>query len=191
MVGSIFPITQTFNKWRAIEIQEGLYLLNDLVNLLRDVELDSRNIMNLTVDEHIQLQNIANINALYASHKAQNILCFVYGECPDLAPIIDTSQVKRATVRNNRNSIKPEIKFVELSPNPANDHIQLLFQPTLNDDCSIKIVDVNGKIYLERNIHSYESALNLDCKEYPNGVYFYQIFTANVVHESGKIIISH
>lgn len=155
------------------------------------MELDSRSIINLSEDEHVQLQNIANINALYASHKAQNILCFVYGECPDLAPIIDTSQVKRTTSRNNRNSGKPDIKLVEVTPNPANDHIQLLFQPTLHDDCSIKIVDVNGKIYLERNIHSYESSLNLDCKEYPNGVYFYQLTNKNGNYESGKFVISH
>ena len=191
MVGSIFPITQTFNKWRAIEIQEGLYLLNELVNLLRDVELDSRNILNLTVDEHIQLQNIANINALYASHKAQNILCFVYGECPDLAPIIDTSQVKRATTRNNRNSGKHDIKLVEVTPNPANDHVQLIFQTPMNDDCTIIILDESGKIYLERVLQPDQVTINLNCKKYPSGTYLYRLFNHKDIHETGRFIILH
>jgi hypothetical protein len=61
----------------------------------------------------------------------------------------------------------------------------------MNDDCTIKIVDVNGKIYLERNIHSYESVLNLNCKEYPNGAYFYQFMNKNGDYEGGKFIIAH
>ncbi len=96
------------------------------------------------------------------------------GEYEDESPL--------ALVKNTR---------LEVIPNPASDHVRLLFEPTLEEEVvELVVLDVNGKVLLRRGhqLRKGESEIRISNLELRNGVYFVQVKN-NKGLRSGEFVI--
>jgi hypothetical protein len=173
------------------DIVSGIELLSDLVDLLTSVRTDGRSIMELDSIEYFELNNIADADLLFASGRARNILCFVYGECEDRSPVIDTSQtMKRSTAfyDNNKDFQK---KYIKITPNPANDLVQIEYAIPDSEGFIFGILNSEGTRLFHKEVSVGYGTMYINVKDYTNGIYIYQATCKNGYHETGKLIISH
>jgi len=71
---------------------------------------------------------------------------------------------------------------VELYPNPTSDYLNIVFNDFDNQDLTIRVKDITGKILYENSlsIEHYEMRMELaDIQNYTAGVYFVQIIPTN------------
>ncbi|MFT4666347.1 MAG: hypothetical protein ACI9XB_003312 [Gammaproteobacteria bacterium] len=81
-----------------------------------------------------------------------------------------------ATVSSN--NIKGLNNF-NLSPNPANDFVNINVDFAKSEKTSIRIIDVAGKIRYQQNREAAAFSLDVPVSDFANGTYFVEIATAN------------
>ncbi len=73
---------------------------------------------------------------------------------------------------------------IKLYPNPTNDQVQFDSEKLIDD---IKVVDVTGKVLINKNIHSNHG--QIDFSVFPNGVYFIKIMNSKGQEISNKKVV--
>lgn len=88
------------------------------------------------------------------------------------------------SVKNNA------IKSIKLFPNPTNGNVQLAMNLIQNKNYSLRIIDINGTILSNENIKGNigENNLELNLRNYANGIYFIQIADEKVNLFYGKVV---
>lgn len=85
----------------------------------------------------------------------------------------------------NINKISNTFNF-EISPNPANDFVNINFENELNS--KVEILDIKGVIKYQNNSNQ-EKSLNINISDFENGLYFVTIIS-NGVNKTQKLIIN-
>jgi hypothetical protein len=77
-----------------------------------------------------------------------------------------------------------------LTPIPAKDFVNLVFNASADDNIILKVFDVTGKIVIQRIMHTQEGNNNtqLDISSLENGAYFVQLGNDNGYITRGKLI---
>ncbi len=172
------------------DIIDGIYALEDLISVLRSAKDSARTLMELSRYEHDQLINIAQLDVLIASSKAQNILCFVFDECIDKSPTIDTIiPQKRARIYDLNDQNK--IGFVKVTPIPADEFINIEWDFPENSDRTISVFNAEGKLVFTFDLFDKSGGRAVNISLFTSGIYLYQVHDSNEYIESGNLIISH
>lgn len=85
----------------------------------------------------------------------------------------------------NINKISNTFNF-EISPNPANDFVNINFENELNS--KVEILDIKGVIKYQNNSNQ-EKSLNINISDFENGLYFVRIIS-NGINKTQKLIIN-
>lgn len=87
--------------------------------------------------------------------------------------------------------LKSNTAKLNLSPNPAKEHINLSFSHNHNDKAIIEVYDVTGKLVktqTENTITAGDNSINLKLSELQRGFYFIRIKGATLLSEAAFII---
>lgn len=77
-----------------------------------------------------------------------------------------------------------------LFPNPANNHIDIVFNQVLEcDSVNFILFDMGGKIIYQSS-YSYINRIPIDVSPFPSGVYIYSLFGKCIDPKKGKLIIA-
>ena len=93
---------------------------------------------------------------------------------------------------NNGNRMpEPETEEIgnenSVYPNPNNGIMSLNY--SIDSDAELQILDVVGKVICTYTLFAENNAIEINCQELNNGIYFYQILARGNLIESGKIVI--
>lgn len=161
-----------------------------MINLLKSVDDDSRNISEFTESEKSVVIDIAENGYGNGKDMARSILNFAYGhtycDCPQP---LNTAGTKSATV-NKADYQKAFGAKVNVEPNPVGEWA--VFNYELPGDAAegiIKITDVSGRVIDEIIVYGPVGQQVWDTRDIKNGSYLYTI-TVNGINTVGKIIVN-
>ncbi|MBK6274477.1 MAG: T9SS type A sorting domain-containing protein [Saprospirales bacterium] len=102
-------------------------------------------------------------------------------------PIITNNTQTRISIITGLQNKKTTTNF-ELHPNPANNEIYIEF---INTDIVnyLQIFDIQGNVLNKLDLKSNKS-INIDVRNYPNGVYFINFIDKNNQSSSVKFVIT-
>jgi len=157
--------------------------------LMLDVQQAERSVFELTEDELVLLENIANSRTKTA-FKAQALLFIIQGKIflVDLPELPDGTLLQTVfKTETNLSQLSEEEKIFNVFPNPVKDQITLDFNKVKNG--KIQLIDVLGKTVLMKNIYESKQEI-LDVSMLGIGIYFIQIQLDNKEIAIQKIIIN-
>lgn len=161
-----------------------------MINMLKSVDDDSRNITEFTESEKSVVIDIAENGYGNGKDMARGILNFAYGynycDCPQP---LNTAGTKSATA-NKADYQKAFGAKVNVEPNPVGEWA--VFNYELPGDATegvIKITDVSGRVIDEIIVYGPVGQKVWDTRNIKNGSYFYSI-TVNGINTGGKIIVN-
>ena len=68
---------------------------------------------------------------------------------------------------------------ISIFPNPANDIINVGFTKSLNDKISVRIFNLHGQLLQEKIVANAQELIQLNTKNFADGIYFVQVRTEN------------
>ncbi len=74
-------------------------------------------------------------------------------------------------------------------PNPASENITFTFNPNLLSERWLVICDVYGRLVYSGYLTNGQNRLQLNIKEFKEGMYLYQLKSASTIFERGKFIV--
>jgi len=85
----------------------------------------------------------------------------------------------RTSVNNDIAKIESQIKAF---PNPVYDRLSITVNNLSNEDCRLQIIDINGKIILEKNVSILNNweRISIDLSEIDSGLYFVRLLGNNI-----------
>jgi Zn-dependent metalloprotease len=147
------------------------------------------------VGENIKLVSVQNFNSAILKLKCT----YQDGSIENLEKIIHFSDIKLAqdnfTINGNNKknnnviSITPKeiTNLVSIYPNPINSNLTIETQQKVN--LKVSITNALGILIFDSK---YDDAkVNIDCSQYPNGIYFVRTLNQDGIIEINKIIIQH
>lgn len=66
---------------------------------------------------------------------------------------------------------------ISIFPNPANEIINIGFSKSLNEEISVRIFNVQGQLLQEKNAKNTQEVIQMNTKNYADGIYFVQVRT--------------
>ncbi len=75
-------------------------------------------------------------------------------------------------------------------PNPAKDKVTINYTVDNNNDNTIQIYSINGKVIYQEKLSSEKHTLTLDVSNWASGIYMYSIISENRNRIAKKLIIS-
>lgn len=167
----------------------------DYINLRKNLYKQGKAYVQLLEDdaEVNELRKIAAGHSGRSSIMAQNILCFVFGECNSIYDKRDEANLnivpnQNATTAFTTQQLKKENENVSISPNPANDQVQFSFSNWVKGQkAQLSLIDVQGKKVLETSLIQAKQNVKLD--QLKKGMYFYRIVLNNEIIKDGKLIL--
>lgn len=162
-----------FYNFRNTILQEGLRL--DSLNELRKLELI----------------NFRNSNNYFANGLAYNVLCFYYGDCPEMPISVNENENgNRMNVWNKE--VNNSTDLILAYPNPASKSVQLDYELSyIYDTGIISITDVTGKVLETYSVSESKGKLTLSLGEFQNGMYIVNLSNGNKVLARVKLLIQH
>ena len=106
------------------------------------------------------------------------------------APVI-TNTTSTVILQERITAIKQNIaQKIKLFPSPTNGNVQLQFDITGNKNISLNIIDINGKMLLQKNIQPTIgfNTIDINLSDYANGIYFIQLVSDNEKLYYGKVM---
>lgn len=186
--------TISFNYKLSSAQQSELNNTEDFVDFLKNIYDDGRNEAQLNSIEIDDLKDIADAQpGGSAAERAENILCFFYGQGADEvgAPKNNATKIKKPRI--SKETLEASLNSVNLAPNPGDSYIEFEYEIFKSSTENIlRIVDIQGK-----PIHSWELGNNkkgiktLDTRKLANGVYFLELLQEGTKIKSGKFVVQH
>nr|MBK9651076.1 T9SS type A sorting domain-containing protein [Bacteroidota bacterium] len=78
---------------------------------------------------------------------------------------------------------------VYLKPNPADEYVEIFISNNNGINCSIKILDVLGKLHLNKLIDCKQKVIRIDTKQLSAGVYSVAFISDAYILKANKLII--
>ncbi len=82
------------------------------------------------------------------------------------------------------------VEIFQVSPNPANQYLEIKFLENINEKTQVKIFNMEGKMIKNHQIINHIPYLKLDCSQWTSGLYFINI-EVNDQKWSKKVTIKH
>lgn len=123
------------------------------------------------------------VNDAWVISDNQNLLFYYKGK--ELAYAEGFSFETIFKEETNINKINNLFNF-EISPNPANDFVNLIFENELNS--KVEIFDIKGVLKYQNNSNQ-EKTLKINTSDFENGLYFIRI-NSNGINKTQKLIIN-
>ncbi|MFI5141718.1 MAG: T9SS type A sorting domain-containing protein [Bacteroidia bacterium] len=126
---------------------------------------------------HVKIVDVVgSINDLYATHDKNN------NKVNDPWPTaftscgfdLDAVGVINQQTNNGIKEINNET-LVSVYPNPASTNLSIRLNKILDDNASVFITDVNGKVVVQKEVEASENNINMDISVLDNGFYFLQL----------------
>lgn len=160
---------------------------------LGNAAANNQTVANLDENGIIAIKSIADSpDGGLAAFKAQNLLCFHYQICYDLAGNPKSLSALKKPVLS-RDELISLLNTSNAYPSPANDYITISYD-LLKAVESTKFIAFDG---LGRQIENrmlgelYEGQELIDTRKIPNGIYLYQILQNGIKVLDGKFVVSH
>jgi len=198
---SIFPETKerlVDHYLRKDNLNDALLVLNetdgfsnhfvDYMTIMVQLEMDNRNIDELTGEELSIIQTIANEGKPNEKSVIESKILLDRIGLGIFTPYVDPlgqTAGKRPFVPDEDNFTK----FVKISPNPANVFIGI--QTNLENNGKLSIYDTDGKLLTELHIKAGNIVNEVEVEKWHNGVYYYQITDDLQLLQTGKFIVQH
>ena len=78
----------------------------------------------------------------------------------------------------------------KIYPNPNNGIFTLAYDLKNNNEATVQLIDVTGKIVFTTNIDNIDSILQINTNQLQSGIYFIQLIKANQLLWTDKVMIS-
>jgi agmatine deiminase len=185
---SHLPILDTVDFQDSYEINADIYTLSISENIIEDAFLNYNindgdyNLINLNnIDGSLYSANITNINE-------NDKVCYYLeatntNDKHEMHPITGENNPHcfyvRTSVNNDIAKIESQIKAF---PNPVYDRLSITVNNLSNEDCRLQIIDINGKIILEKNVSILNNweRISIDLSEIDSGLYFVRLLGNNI-----------
>ncbi|MDH3246328.1 MAG: T9SS type A sorting domain-containing protein [Saprospiraceae bacterium] len=106
----------------------------------------------------------------YAAGNAVNANFDISGDQPDTTAVTIVESQTSSLADRQLADIQ-----LQLSPNPAQEYISILWSNDLANPHSLRIVNVAGQILVEREISGVDQVISQTLTDYPSGIYMVQI----------------
>jgi len=77
---------------------------------------------------------------------------------------------------------------IQIYPNPAQDDLTIEYQLTNNEDATLQITDITGRMVAAKNLSSQKQEEVVDISGFAQGLYLYKVVQNNLLVSTGKII---
>ncbi|MFN0030736.1 MAG: T9SS type A sorting domain-containing protein, partial [Flavobacteriales bacterium] len=171
--------TMAGNRWHDMPTNctMSLYELRDwelfenYLDLRTDMIAENKDWNMLSGPQVEALEYIAYENFYgYAGNLAQQVLNEYYGGDFDIEPAVSLGD---PNLRSEKVNTSTEISLLKLYPNPASDFcIVQLSLSIIDENYSLRVTDVNGKLILQQKIVDTKQQIAIDMQTMSAGTYF-------------------
>ena len=77
---------------------------------------------------------------------------------------------------------------IQIYPNPAQDELTIEYQLANNEDATLQITDVTGRMIATKNLSGQKQKEVLDISGFAQGLYLYKVTRDNLLISTGKIV---
>lgn len=117
-------------------------------------------------------------------------MLFILGRYNEQIYLTPTQKNSVARQVQKQAEITKEENAISVFPNPASNELYFLFNlENENDRLSVEIMDINGRIVLQKNMENNREPQKLDLSGMADGVYFYRVTAGNKTFKPGKVVI--
>ncbi len=166
--GKYIPLEEKLNIIQQSESEEGSSYVS-LMNLLKEAQMGGRDINELTGEEVMQLNNLAQNDTTTAGYMAEGLLYQIYGYDYDHNPF----EIELGNrLAQNEELINDDI---QLYPNPAKESINI----TSKDENikELKIYNMLGALVYSARVNEKTSTITI--KNLPSGIYYAKLELEN------------
>ena len=159
---------------------------SDFADLKIALAQEDRTWKELSNTELAEVQRIAALAGTGAI-QAQAVLCFFYGDCPD----IDINITPPANLRHQNVATQvPVFSTCSAYPNPAKEFVVFEYNlPFGSTNSYIEIADITGKVIHQVSLSSNEKQVIWDTQAVPAGIYLYSLWIGGERSTTHKITI--
>jgi hypothetical protein len=199
-----------------LDLQEGVYLLQESLNNSRSLTADQLIIQNDATSASAVFEiNRKQINKVWLETLAKGIYEFdasqlgtiesIAGQCPlsggnavfkarGLMSIVKDTIFYDDNLCNNSYGNRlagqeEQSNFVLLFPNPASDQLTLEFEEAIEVEYELILYSVTGQRYARYMLSERQKSFTVDIGTIPSGLYFYEIRDNEKNIASGKLTI--
>ncbi len=162
------PLEEKLNLIQQSETEEGSSFVN-LINLLKEAQIEGRNINELTGEEVLQLNNLAQNDTTTASYMAEGLLYQIYGYEYDHNPF---EMELGNRLAQNEELINDDI---QLYPNPVKESINITSR--IENIKGLKIYNMIGALVYSSQVNDKSSSINI--QNLPSGIYYAKLELEN------------
>lgn len=166
--GKFIPLEEKLNIIQQSESEEGSSFVS-LMNILKEAQMGGRDINELTGEEVLQLNNLAQNDTTMASYMAEGLLYQIYGYEYDHNPF--------EMELGNRVAQYEELinDHIQLYPNPAKENINIT--SNVENIKEIKIYNLLGALMYSARVNEKTSTITI--KNLPSGIYYAKLELEN------------
>lgn len=102
------------------------------------------------------------------------------------------TKAQQASVARMQQEVKEKIQsedVIKVYPNPANNELYFVFNTDVATDITVNLYNVTGQLVKTKSFKTDDEPKLLELHELDDGIYFYQILSANSLLKANKVII--
>ena len=109
-----------------------------------------------------------------------------FGEVIYITPAQQASAARQAQIEKENSKQNDAIKVF---PNPAANELYFIFNTDVTTDVTVNLYNVTGQLVKTKSFKTDDEPKLLELHELNDGIYFYQILSANSLLKANKVVI--
>jgi hypothetical protein len=81
------------------------------------------------------------------------------------------------------------VPIFSVNPNPAQENLRVNYNLNESEKGSLVLTNTYGQVYFEEDLNANKHQVNIDCAQYPAGVYVVTVIKQGNIKKSMRVIV--